>query len=211
MSMGELGQLRAPALPEELGERLGPREYGEDFWERFEALRDVDSWKLERLQHFEEDSPSRDALRRGDWDEALRLIEARREDLRQAGERDERRGVAFHRVRVVEEPLTPYLQWELHSLRQRAEFGRRIRVLPAKDVAAAENDKLLPELVVLGGRTLYRVLYTPAGVPDGAVRFTEPEIIEPWVGFVKQAYAAGEDIRDYFARVVARLPPPPAA
>jgi hypothetical protein len=61
------------------------------------------------------------------------------------------------------------------------------------------------------GRTLFRVLYTPAGVPDGAIRFTDPEIIEPWVAYISRAYAVAEDIQDYFARVVAHLPAPPAA
>lgn len=109
--------LRAPALPEELGERLVRDAYRADFWSRHNAIRNGESWKLERLQHFEEVSdPSRDALRRGDWEEAVRLIEASRRTLRDASSDDERRGSALHRVRVVEEPLTPYVQWELHSL-----------------------------------------------------------------------------------------------
>jgi hypothetical protein len=32
----------------------------------------------------------------------------------------------------------------------------------------------LPEPVSLGGRTLHRVFCTPAGAPDGALRFTDP-------------------------------------
>jgi hypothetical protein len=117
----------------------------------------------------------------------------------------------FHRLRVVEEPLRPYVQWELHSLRQQAEFGQRIRVLTAEDIATSETDAILPELVILGGHALYHVLYTDGATPDGAVLFTDPEIVNPWVTFISDAYASAEDVRSYFNRAVAHLPTPPAA
>lgn len=201
--------LRAPTLPADQGELLSNDAYRRDFLERNTAIRNGDSWKLERLQHFEEQShASRDALRRGNWQEALRLIDAGRDAHRASALDAERRGSAFHRVRVVEEPLTPYLQWELHLLRLRAECGHRIRVLPAEAVKAAETNGLMPELTLLDSRTLYRVLYTDTGVPDGAVRYTDPHIVDPWASYLRDAYAVGEDIAPYFDRVVAPLPPP---
>jgi hypothetical protein len=204
--------LYAPPLPVDRGELLDDDAYTADFRARRRAVRDRGSWKLERLQHFEEeDSPRRDALRRGDWQEVLRLVEAGREDARKAAETDRLRGSPFHRLRVVEEPLTPYVQWELHGLHMRAQAGHPTRVLPAGDVAAAERDGLLPEIVILGDRTLYEILYTAAGAFDSARRFTDPGIVDPWTAYVRQAYAAAEDIETYFARVVASLPPPPAA
>lgn len=204
--------LRAPSLPAHRGEPLDDDAYVADFRARRKAIRNGDSWKLERLQHFEEeDSPRRDALRRGDWQEALRLFKAGREDARKSAEDDKRHGSPFHRLRVVEEPLTPYVQWELHWLHMRAQAGHPTRVLSAKDVAAAEADRLLPEIVILDNRTLYEILYTDAGAYDSTRRFTDPEIVEPWVAYVRQAYAAAEDIETYFERAVAHLPPPPAA
>ncbi|MFC4035544.1 DUF6879 family protein [Streptomyces polygonati] len=201
--------LRPPALPAEHGERLSDDDYSRDFRARRSAIRDGESWKLERLQHFEEvGSPSRDALARGDWEESLRLMEGRHEALREAALKDERHNSPFHRVRVVQEPLTPYVQWELHSLRQRARCGHRIRVLAAEAVAASETGGLLPELVVLDNRTLYRVLYDRTGVAEGAVRYTDPAIVTPWVAYLRDAWAAGEDVLSYFDRVVAHLPPP---
>nr|WP_236061992.1 DUF6879 family protein [Actinacidiphila acididurans] len=131
--------LLAPALPLEQGEVLTDETYSRDFRERRTAIRNGDSWKLERLQHFEEEgSASRDAMRRGDWEAALRLMAGREDALRRAAEADVRNGSPFHRVRVVEEPLTPYLQWELHSLRQRALCGHRIRVVLAEALSRAE-------------------------------------------------------------------------
>ncbi|MCI3223018.1 DUF6879 family protein [Streptomyces sp. NP-1717] len=204
-----MSETYAPALLEERGERLVREAYRKDFRERSAVLRDADSWKLERRQHFEEQgSPSRDALRRGEWEESLRLMAGRRDDLAAAARKDERQGHVFHRVRVVEEPLTPYLQWELHSLRQQAQFGARVRVVSAESVSAVERSRPLPELVVLGGRTLFSILYSDAGEPQGAVRFTEPGVVAEWEHYIKSLYESGEDIASYFERAVAHLPAP---
>ncbi|MDT3395951.1 hypothetical protein RKE29_04725 [Streptomyces sp. B1866] len=202
--------LLAPDLAPEQGERLTREVYRRDFRQREDRLRDQASWKLERRQHFEEQgSPSRDALRRGEWSEALRLLEERRGDLLALAREDERRGRAFHRVRVVAEPLTPYMQWQLHSLRQRAEFGERIRIIDAGALAAAEDaGGLLPELVVLGDGTLYQVIYDETGVPDGAIRYTDHALVRSWENYIQQLYEAGEDLVSYFERKVSRLRPP---
>lgn len=200
-----------PELPEEAGERLDLAGYRKDFWERYSAIRDGESWKLERLQHFEEvDDPSRDALRAGDWAAVLRLFEAERQTLLDESRDEQQRAAPFYRLRVVEEPLTPYMQWELNWLRLCAECGQQVRVLPAASVATAEADRLLPELTLLDNRTLYRVVYTEKAELDGGVRFTDPDVVGPWVTYLRSAYAAAEDIRSYFERAVAHLPPPPA-
>lgn len=204
--------LLAPGLPDELGERLTREDYKRDFRERRAAIRDGESWKLERLQHFEEtNDDSREALRQGDWPAVLRLFEADRDALVRKARDEASRGAVFHRIRVVEEPLTPYVQWELHWLRLSAECGHSVRVLPASAVAAAEGDALLPELNLLDSRVLYRVLYTAAGQPDGAIRFTDPSTVRNWAEHLQELYAAAEDVQAYFGRAVADLPPPPAA
>ncbi|MFD8457063.1 DUF6879 family protein [Streptomyces antimycoticus] len=201
--------LLAPVLVPEQGDRLTRTAYKQDFRQREDAVRNGSSWKLERRQHFEEQgSPSRDALRRGDWDEAIRLLADRRDSLAATAQEDERRGYAFHRVRVVESPLTPYVRWELHSQRQRAEYGQRIRIVPAEQVAASEDTGPLPEVVVLGGRTLFQVLYTEAGVANGAIRYTDRDLVERWENYIKALYAVGEEVMSYFDREVAHLDPP---
>ncbi|MFE2440513.1 DUF6879 family protein [Streptomyces sp. NPDC059426] len=201
--------LLAPVLTPEQGERLTRPAYKQDFREREEAIRDGSSWKLERRQHFEEQgSPSRDALRRGDWDEALRLLAGRRDNLAAAAQEDARRGYAFHRVRVVAKPLAPYVQWELHSQRQRAQYGQKIKVVPVEQVAASESTGPLPEVVVLGSHTLFQVLYTETGVANGAIRYTDQELVTRWENYIKALYAVGEDVLSYFDREVAHLDPP---
>lgn len=204
-------ELHAPTLQLEGGERLSVSDYRRDFQARRELIRNGDSWKLERRQHFEETSPRRDVLRRGDWAEVLRLFEAERPAVRAAVRNDEKHGHSFHRLRVFEEPLTPYMQYELHWLHLRAEYGFGTRMLPAEAVAASETAGRLPELVVMDGKVLYQVLYSDAGVTEGALRFTDTAVIAPWEAFIRDAYATAEDISTYFDRAVVHLPPPPAA
>lgn len=201
--------LSPPSLSPEQGVLLQRDVYKREFRQRDEAIRDGDSWKLERRQHFEEQSSaSWDAMRRGEWEEALRLLEESRPGLLAAARDDARRRSRFHRVRIVEEPLSAYVQWQLHSLRLRAECGETVRVVDAERLGAAETAGPLPELVALDGRTLYQVRYTDEGVPDGAIRYTSPRLVGEWERYLTALHATGEDIRSYFTRQVAPLPPP---
>lgn len=199
--------LQLPALDPARGTRLDD-DYRHDFRRRAAEIRDGSSWKLERLQHFEETSPSREALRRGDWAGALELLEERREQLAATQRERRERGYVFHRVRVVEQPLTPYVRWELHSLALGAEYGTPVRVVDARTVRDLEHNGALPEIVVLGDGTLYLIHYTAAGAFDHATRFTDPRLVAPWEQLIRRLFAEGEDVFPYLAREVAPLPPP---
>src|SRR5690606_21924127 len=110
------------------GVRLAQADYVKDFRLREFATEGEDSWKLERRQDFQQPgTPSWEAFARGEGGEALRLLEERREKLSAFAERNRRHGIALYRVRVVEGPIIPYVQWELYSLRISAEYGERIR------------------------------------------------------------------------------------
>jgi hypothetical protein len=197
------------ALDPACGEYLAQEVYKDDFRRRHAEIEGRDSWKFERRQHFEEQrNDSRDALRRGDWDEALRLLEGRRDRLLRLVRAEQARAAPFHRVRVVERPLTPYMQWELHALRVRADCGKSIRVVGAEKVMPLEFSGLMPEVVVLGGRTLYSIRYTDEGVPDGAVRFVEPRLIKHWESYIRELFTGGEDVISYVDREVVPLPAP---
>ncbi|SDH35301.1 hypothetical protein SAMN05421505_114120 [Sinosporangium album] len=198
----------ALALAPSSGQRLSVDDYRQDFRSLRTEIRDKDSWKFERRQHFEEDSASRNAFRQGRWREALALLEERREPLLQAVRRDKENNTAFHRVRVVEEPLSPYLQWELHSLRIQAECGKPVRVIQAEKLTTLEADGRLPEVVVLGGEVLYEVVYSGTGTTLGGIRFSDATLIATWEEFIKELYGGGEDVLSYFDRRVAHLPPP---
>lgn len=192
-----------------LGERLPLADYRKDFRERQWTIDGQDSWKLERQQEFQEPGfASWEAFNQGDWAEALRLIEEERTYLREFSEENRRRGVTLYRVRVVEEPIAPYLQWELQLLRLRAEYGERIRVIGPERLAALEQDKPLPELLTLGDHVVYQILYNRHGILDGAVRFASRDVTFRCRKFVLSLYEAGEEISSFFDRKVSHLPPP---
>ena len=101
-----------------VGEGLSVPDYRADFRAEEKAIAGQESWKLERRQHFRQPgSASWEAFARGDWGQALQLIEDRREVLTQFAAEVKAQGLDLYRVRVVEEPIRPYLQWELHSLK----------------------------------------------------------------------------------------------
>lgn len=87
--------------------------------------------KLECWQSYREadTNESQAAYDRGDVEAARRLLEREAEADRPLYEDVRRRGIEYARVRLVQEPLTPYLEYELLSYRIRAELGERIEVV----------------------------------------------------------------------------------
>jgi hypothetical protein len=202
------GQGIAELLDSAAGVALGQAEYQRDFAARMWLADGLDSWKIERLQAYDETGfPSWEAFVAGDWPTALALIEGEQAGFLEFHRRFAVRGAAFRRVRIVERPISAYVQWEFQVLRVRAECGEHCPVLTAAQAAEFEVSGPLPELVSLSGRTLYRTLYAQ-GVPDGAIRFTDPALIARYEQFAARLYALGEDITAYFDREIAPLPVP---
>ncbi|WP_182872814.1 DUF6879 family protein [Microbispora sp. H10670] len=181
--------------------------YQAEFAEEFGRATGV-VWKLERAQEFREpDVPSWRAMMTGDWERSLALIAEMREPLTAYY----RTRPATRRLRVVETPLTPYLQWELRVLAVRAEAGERPRVLAAGAVREFERTAPLPELVAIGSSLLYEVLYDEIGGHVGARRITDPDLAGPCRAAIGSLYERGEDVRAYVEREVLPLPPPSAS
>ncbi|MER7707851.1 DUF6879 family protein [Kitasatospora sp. NPDC097605] len=190
------------------GDRLPLDEYRADFRRRDFAVDGYDSWKLERRQDFQEPGdPSWRAYVEGDWARSLRLIDAMRDDLLQLARTAAEHDTRMLRVRVVEFPVTPYLAWELHLLRLRAECGELIRVVGPDVIAPYEQDGPLPELVTLGPDTVYDIGYDADGVLDGATRYTGRPVRERVVEFIAGLYGRGEDIAGFMAREAGGLRP----
>lgn len=186
------------------GERLALRPYLEDFDTRFWSVRDSPIWKVERQQDFRQpESASWTAFDEGRWEDSLRLLEDNRPALQRQLDRIAAAGSAIRRVRVVEQRFVPYLFWELHSLRLRAQCGEDIRVIRPERVAALEPGRPLPEIVTLGDALTYRLIYDAQGVLDGAVRYTDPAINAGCRADIAALHRDGEDLESFFAREVA--------
>ncbi|GAA4624556.1 hypothetical protein GCM10023196_025170 [Actinoallomurus vinaceus] len=174
-----------------------------------EAYKQITFWKLERRQIFREPGfPSWEAFAAGNWERALELNERERDTVRAKVADDDRLGVESRRLRVVEHPVTPYLQWEMQYFRLLAEAGEDLRVVDASRVQHLEADRPLPEIVILGDRVLFEVLYDAEGTASGARRIDAPEVIAEAGREVADLYTTAEPLLDYFAREIAPLPPP---
>ncbi|GAA3807312.1 hypothetical protein GCM10022226_29370 [Sphaerisporangium flaviroseum] len=185
------------------GHRLGAAAYLDEFWPYFDRLGGRTLWKLERAQSFREpDVPSWVAMAQGDWERALTLVE----EMRPAVTSNE--GPDLRRLRIVDKPITPYLQWEMQILRIRVEAGEKIRVLPVDSIAYLESTAELPEVVILGSLTMYEVLYDDTGILIGARRVDDQAVLDACRAQLAELYDKGEALLSYFDREIATLPPP---
>jgi hypothetical protein len=110
--------------------RLDSDEFGSAFasiWSRLESR----FLKLECWQAYQESetNESQAAYNRGDVGAARELLRREAEADRPLYEDVRRRNIEYSRVRLVQEPLTPYLEYELLSYRIRAEMGENIEVV----------------------------------------------------------------------------------
>jgi hypothetical protein len=189
------------------GEVLRPtRAYLDDsarYWPRIERFD-----KLERIQHFREpDDASWRAFAAGRWQESLDLTEQNRSNVVAEFAEDARLGYRSYRVRVVEYPIDPYLQWEMHRFRIRVDCGENIRIVRRDAVAKFEKDGIVPELIFMGSLAMYEVLYDETGTLAGGRKFTDPDLIARCRAEVRALYAGGEDFAAFFDREIASLPP----
>ncbi|WP_405142432.1 hypothetical protein OG589_34480 [Sphaerisporangium sp. NBC_01403] len=186
------------------GEVLPVAEYQEEFDRVYEASRDT-VWKLERAQEFyEPDVESWRAMMDGDWDRSMALLEKWRPPLQELyANRSE-----FRRLRIVETPITPYLQWEINGLAGRVAAGEGVKVLPADAVRVHEQAAPLPELVIFSRSFCYEVLYDEVGGHTGARRVTDPEVVGPCLDALVDLYDQAEELTGYHEREVVPLPPP---
>ncbi|MFV2110479.1 DUF6879 family protein [Micromonospora sp. LOL_015] len=191
------------------GELLTLDDYWSDFYEHFWRIESVGFWKLERQQFFKEPgNKSWEAFVDGRWDESLRLIDEQRDDFADYYGRIARQGFVNRRVRVVEKPIIPYLQWELHLLRLRHDYGGLTNVVGPEQVAPYENGGPLPEIYTLGLDVMYEAVYDDTGVLAAARRFTDPDLIARCQGLIEGLYQQGEPLDTFFDREVATLEPP---
>ncbi|WP_434740269.1 DUF6879 family protein [Micromonospora sp. SH-82] len=191
------------------GELLSLQDYWADFEARFWKTTAPGFWKLERQQTFKEpgDEGWR-AFAEGRWEESLRILDDRRDEFEVYYRRIADSGFATRRVRVVDQPLTPYLQWELHVLRLRHEYGGLTRVIDSDQVAFVETAGPVPEVYTLGTEVMYEAVYDTDGVLETARRWEDPALVARCQQFIEARYLDGEPLDEFFARKVAPLEPP---
>ena len=190
-----------------LGERLELSAYYADFLDNYKRASEF--WKLERGQDFAEpNSDNWRAFDRGDWEESLRLSEARRAELLDSRRRDAARGMTSRRVRIVSLPPSDYVLWEMYPLKIRDEVGEAINILLDSEVADLEADGPLPDLILMDTGVMYEIIYDSNGVADHSLRYTDKVLVQRCRDFVADLFWRGESIGAFFEREIAHLPSP---
>jgi hypothetical protein len=199
------------SFPHGVSERMDRPTYHADFRRNYQSeIRHLN--KLERGQNFKERGfPSWEAFAAGEWDRALSLIQEKRDVYAQQFRDAARLDILERRLRVVEFPVTPYVQWELFVLRLRVDLGDNIRVLDARKISDIEKDRPVPEVVILGDVAMYEVLYDDDGNAMGANRFTDRALIQETSAGFDALYERGDDFHEFFDREIIPLAPPAVA
>ncbi|GHE29497.1 DUF6879 family protein [Streptomyces capitiformicae] len=199
------------SFPSGVSERMDRPTYHADFRRVYESgIRQLS--KLERGQNFKERGfASWEAFAVGEWDRAVSLIQEKRDGYAQQFREAARLNILGRRLRVVEFPVTPYVQWELFVLRLRVELGDNIKVLDARKISDIEKDHPVPEVVILGDVVMYEVCYDDDGNAAGANRFADRALIRETLSGFDALYERAEDFHDFFGREIAPLAPPVVA
>jgi hypothetical protein len=199
------------SFPHGVSERMDRPTYHADFRRNYQSeIRHLN--KLERGQNFKERGfPSWEAFAAGEWDRALSLIQEKRDVYAQQFRDAARLDILERRLRVVEFPVTPYVQWELFVLRLRVDLGDNIRVLDARKISDIEKDRPVPEVVILGDVAMYEVLYDDDGNAMGANHFTDRALIQETSAGFDALYERGDDFHEFFDREIIPLAPPAVA
>ncbi|MFE4371235.1 DUF6879 family protein [Streptomyces sp. NPDC056835] len=197
------------SLADATGDRLELGAYLEDFDKHFWRAGSAGFWKLERQQTFREAGvKSWEAFFRGEWEKALSLLSEQRGHYERYFRKIADHGFGLHRVRVVEEPIAPYLQWELHLLHLKEQCGEDTRVVGLSDIALLESDDALPEIAIIGSSVLYEIIYDDDGNLAGGRKYTDSEVIAECKRIILDLHESGERLNSFFERRVAPLPAP---
>ncbi|MEV7808598.1 DUF6879 family protein [Microbispora sp. NPDC088329] len=130
------------------GERLDLEEFGERFAAAWSSL-ERRFLKVECWQSYHEPGRNRsqEAYYRGDADQAVNLLRKEAEADKPLYDDIRERGIEYARIRLVQEPLTIYLRYEMLAYRIRAEMGENIEVVPCDPVRSLPDDELFDFLL----------------------------------------------------------------
>lgn len=128
--------------------RLDLDEFGTQFtsaWSRMERrFLKLECWQMYREI---EASESQAAYDRGDVDAACEMLAREAEADRKLYDDVRKRDIEYARVRLIQEPLTAYLQYELLSYRVRADLGENIEIVRCDADLRLPNEQLFDVLL----------------------------------------------------------------
>ncbi|MFC6081514.1 DUF6879 family protein [Sphaerisporangium aureirubrum] len=166
-----------PQWATETGERLTIDEFGRQFlaaWSRIE-------WrflKLECWQTYKEPdgNKSQELYRQGEIDLAMEILAKEAESDRPLYDDVRSRGIEYSRIRLVQEPLTSYLRYELLAYRIRAELGEVIEIVRCDSTLRLPNEDLF-DFLIFDRHTALIHDYGDAGSQSGGWLTRDPGVL----------------------------------
>jgi hypothetical protein len=189
--------------------QLDHGDYLDDFFTYFKAARST-FLKLERRQCFKEpDSPSWRAFDSGDWRLALELINVENEETKDYFEELKSRRIRALRIRIVEFPIDPYLQWEFWVYHRNARLGEDIRVITLDELHRRRGqDYELPELAIIDDTVAYEVMYDDSGLNVGGRKIVDQILIRQCTNEFMELFNVAQPIDDFFPEHILPLSDP---
>jgi hypothetical protein len=188
-------------------DRLDSEGYLKDFYKYFDHMQDG-MRKIEYGQSFSQPgNKSWEAFNHGDWQLALKL----QDDLSKEADRYfkslKRVAPPGRRVRIVVEPFSDYLIWELNIFRRNERLGEVIRVIKFPEAVELVARDFIDDYVAIDNTVAYRVLYDHNGLNIGAEKSLNPETVNGAVDAFEALFKNAEPFQEFFSReVVDRVP-----
>lgn len=192
-----MNRLSFPPRPELVATRLLPGDFRRKFRE---ASRGVTGrvYKLERRQTFQEPgNPSWEAFAAGDMKRALELIEEDRAAQRDFKRIFDDRAAAFYRLRVIEDPLSRYLRWELAHFRLNAEEGEKIYIVNQALIADLDLRYDLADYTLFDRSLAFFLNYSDDGLFLHADMVSDPAALAELVDISEEILARSIPFEDY--------------
>jgi hypothetical protein len=161
----------------ENSQRLDLDEFGSRFAEAWSRLQSR-FLKLECRQTYQEreTNKSQEAYNKGEVSKAQELLQQEAEADRPLYEDVKTRGLDYARIRLVQEPLTPYLEYELMAYRIREDMGEAIEVVRYGGEFSLPNDKYF-DFLLFDRHTALIHDYGDEGRQSGGWLTTDSDVI----------------------------------
>ncbi|GAA4506941.1 MULTISPECIES: DUF6879 family protein [Nonomuraea] len=192
-----MSRLKFPPRPDLVTARLSPDGFRREFRN---ASRSVTGrvYKLERRQTFQEPgNPSWEAFAAGDMRRALELIEEDRATQRDFKKIFDDRDAHFYRLRVIEDPLSSYLKWELAHFRLNAEEGEKIFIVNQAMIADLDLRYRLDDYTIFDRSLAFFLNYSDDGLFLHADMVSDPAVMSELVALSEEVLARSIRFEDY--------------
>lgn len=158
-------------------QRLDLDEFGSRFADAWSRLQ-FRFLKLECRQTYQEraTNKSQDAYNKGEVDKARELLRQEAEADRSLYKDVQTRGLDYARIRLIQEPLTAYLEYELMAYRIREDMGEIIEVVRCAGELDLPNDKYF-DFLLFDRHTALVHDYGDEGLQSGGWLTTDSDVI----------------------------------